>query len=126
MQFICLAGGALGTLIGTPFADRFGARKVLLTSLTLLLPVQFVLTWLTGWALFVGLFAAGFLIVSTIMVTLILVQAYMPRNVGLAAGLSLGVGFGLGGMGTMVLGLLASGACWRQKSVISAGTVTAR
>jgi len=34
-------------------------------------------------------------------------QSFMPRNVGMASGLILGLSFGMGGLGAAVLGLIA-------------------
>jgi FSR family fosmidomycin resistance protein-like MFS transporter len=34
-------------------------------------------------------------------------QSFMPRNVGLASGLILGLSFGMGGLGAALLGLFA-------------------
>ncbi len=107
VQMTYLLAGVLGTLLGAPLADRFGTKPVLIASFALLLPVQAVLSTLQGWPLLIGLFAAGFLVVSTFTTTLVMTQEYMPRSLGLASGLNLGLAFGMGGVGTSVLGVVA-------------------
>lgn len=107
VQMTYLLAGVLGTLLGAPLADRFGTKPVLVASFALLLPVQAVLSTLRGWPLLIGLFAAGFLVVSTFTTTLVMTQEYMPRSLGLASGLNLGLAFGMGGVGTSVLGVIA-------------------
>jgi len=107
VQMTYLLAGVLGTLLGAPLADRFGTKPVLVASFALLLPVQAVLSTLEGWPLLACLFVAGFLVVSTFTTTLVMTQEYMPRSLGLASGLNLGLAFGMGGVGTSVLGVVA-------------------
>lgn len=107
VQMTYLLSGVGGTLLGAPLADRLGTKKVLVGSFAILLPLQIMLPYLRGWAMLVCLFLAGFMVVSTFTVTLVMTQEYMPRNLGLASGLSLGLAFGMGGVGTILLGMVA-------------------
>ncbi|MGE5674726.1 MAG: MFS transporter [Mycobacterium leprae] len=107
IQVMYLIAGVGGTLLGAPIADRIGARRLLILSFALLLPLHIVLPFLTGWALLAVLFVAGFVVVSTFTTTLVLTQEYMPRSPGLASGLNLGLASGLGGIGVMFLGMIA-------------------
>jgi len=107
VQVMYLMAGVAGTLLGARVADRIGSRRSLMLSFGLLAPLQWVLPHLTGIPLLICLFAAGFLVVSTFTVTLVLTQEYMPRNPGLASGLNLGLGFGMGGVGTWMMGMVA-------------------
>ena len=107
VQTTYLLAGVLGTLLGAPLADRFGTKPVLIASFALLLPVQAVLASLRGWPLLIVLFGAGFLVVSTFTTTLVMTQDYMPRSLGLASGLNLGLAFGMGGLGASILGVVA-------------------
>jgi Major Facilitator Superfamily. len=107
VQMIYLLAGVLGTLLGAPLADRFGTKPVLIASFALLLPLQAILSFLRGWPLLIGLFGAGFLVVSTFTTTLVMTQDYMPRSLGLASGLNLGLAFGMGGVGNSILGVVA-------------------
>jgi FSR family fosmidomycin resistance protein-like MFS transporter len=51
--------------------------------------------------------ALGFALMSTFTITIVLAQAYMPRNLGMASGLIVGFATGAGGLGVIVLGAVA-------------------
>lgn len=50
---------------------------------------------------------AGFVLVSSFSVTVALAQAYLPRHLGMAAGLIVGLAIGTGGLGVTLLGWIA-------------------
>lgn len=107
VQMTYLIAGVGGTLIGAPLADRFGTKRVLIASFALLLPLQAILPISRGWPMLLLLFLTGFMVVSTFTTTLVMTQEYMPRSLGLASGLNLGLAFGMGGVGTTLLGMVA-------------------
>jgi FSR family fosmidomycin resistance protein-like MFS transporter len=102
-----LLGGAGGTLIGGPLADRFGRRAVLVGSM-LSIPPLVVGLLLSGPALGI-VFAAltGAATVATFSVTIVMGQEFLPGRLGVAAGVTIGLSIGLGGVGAPLLGLLA-------------------
>jgi MFS transporter, FSR family, fosmidomycin resistance protein len=51
--------------------------------------------------------ASGAALLSSFSVTIVLTQELLPRYLGLASGLILGLGFGTGGLGTAFSGYLA-------------------
>ena len=107
---VMLFAGAVGTLTMGPLADRFGRRAVLGTSMLLLPPLLYGFTLvgpLSGMALLalVGAFTVG-----TFGVTVVMGQEYLPGRIGLAAGITMGLSIGLGGLGAPLLGLLADNA----------------
>lgn len=104
---VFLLAGAAGTLVGGPLADRFGRKPVLTGSMALTVP----LLWLAGeargaWMVLV-LAAAGFAVVSSFSVSVVLAQELVPRRVGTASGIMLGLSVGTGGIGVTLLGWLA-------------------
>ncbi len=102
-----LLGGALGTLAGGPLADRFGRRAVLAGSMLLLPPlvVLFLLSSPGVAVVFAAL--AGAATIATFAVTIVMGQEYLPDRLGVAAGVTIGLSIGLGGVGAPLLGLLA-------------------
>src|ERR671916_459590 len=107
---VMLSSGALGTLTMGPLADRFGRRVVLGASMLLLPPLLFGFT-LSGPLLGMAFLAlVGALTVGTFGVTVVMGQEYLPGRIGLAAGITMGLSIGLGGVGAPLLGLLADTA----------------
>lgn len=107
LLFVFLGAGALGTIAAGPVADRFGARPFMVWACLLAVPltVGFLLT--RGAFAFVMLGAVGFMLISTFTVSVVLGQAYMPRNLGMASGMIVGFAIGTGGLGVAVLGAVA-------------------
>ena len=107
---LMLFGGAAGTLIMGPLADRFGRRAVVGASMLVLPPLILCFTLagpFVGMALLVLVGAAT---VGTFGITVVMGQEYLPGRIGLAAGITMGLSIGLGGVGAPVLGLLADSA----------------
>jgi FSR family fosmidomycin resistance protein-like MFS transporter len=104
---VMLFGGAVGTLIGGPLADRFGRRTVLAGSMISLPPLiaAFLLAGPASGIAVAGL--AGAATVATFAVTIVMGQEYLPGRLGVAAGVTIGLSIGLGGVGAPLLGLLA-------------------
>lgn len=110
LLFGFLGAGALGTLVGGPIADRWGERRVVIWTMLLAAPLVTVFLWRRGdWIAVLCLMAAGFVLVSSFSVTIALAQAYLPRRLGMAAGLIVGFAIGTGGVGVALLGWVADG-----------------
>jgi MFS transporter, FSR family, fosmidomycin resistance protein len=108
LLFLFLGAGAVGTLVGGPIADRWGPRRYLVMSFLLSMPLIALFLWRPGgWVALAALAAAGFVLVSSFSVTVALGQAYLPRQLGMAAGLIVGLAIGTGGLGVTLLGWVA-------------------
>jgi FSR family fosmidomycin resistance protein-like MFS transporter len=102
-----LLGGAAGTLIGGPLADRFGRRPVLMGSMISIPPLVVILL-LCGPTLGIVLAALlGAVTIATFSVTIVMGQEFLPGRLGVSAGVTIGLSIGLGGVGAPLLGLLA-------------------
>lgn len=104
---VYLACGAVAGLFGGHLSDTIGRKKVIVGSF-LLYPLLAALLLLSHgpWVwLLAGLSGAALL--ASFSVTVVLAQELLPRYLGLASGLILGLGFGTGGLGTALSGFLA-------------------
>jgi FSR family fosmidomycin resistance protein-like MFS transporter len=101
-----LLGGAVGTLIGGPLADRFGRRAVLMGSMATLPPLiaAFLLSG-PGLALVFAI-VVGAATIATFAVTIVMGQEYLPGRLGVSSGVTIGLSIGLGGVGAPLLGLI--------------------
>ncbi len=105
--FIFLGSVAAGTLLGGPLGDRFGRKYIIWLSIlgaapfTLLLP-HANLFWTAILSVFIGV-----IISSAFSAILVYATELVPGKVGLIAGLFFGLAFGMGGIGSAVLGKLA-------------------
>jgi FSR family fosmidomycin resistance protein-like MFS transporter len=116
-----LVGGAVGTLIGGPLADRFGRRAVLMGSMVALPPLISCFL-LAGPAAGIGLVAVtGAVTIATFAVTIVMGQEYLPGRLGVAAGVTIGLSIGLGGAGAPLLGVLADAEGLRAAFYVMAG-----
>jgi MFS transporter, FSR family, fosmidomycin resistance protein len=104
---LMLFAGGVGTLALGPLADRFGTRTVLLASVLATGPLVLVFVLVGGIPGVIALALTGTCVVGTFGVTMVMGQEYMPRHVGTASGLVIGLSVGLGGVAALALGLLA-------------------
>ena len=107
---LMLLGGAAGTLIMGPLADRFGRRTVLGISMLVLPPLIFCFTLVGPFFGMALLVLVGAATVGTFGVTVVMGQEYLPGRIGLAAGITMGLSIGLGGAGAPLLGFVADSA----------------
>jgi FSR family fosmidomycin resistance protein-like MFS transporter len=107
---VMLFGGAAGTLIMGPLADRFGRRTIVGASMLLLPPLIYGFTLSGPYLGMILLALVGAATVGTFGVTVVMGQEYLPGRIGLAAGITMGLSIGLGGVGAPLLGFLADRA----------------
>ena len=105
--FLFLISCALGTLIGGPLGDKFGRKYVIWFSVlgaapfTLLLPYA-DLFWTGTLSVIIGI-----IISSAFPAILVYAQELLPKKLGMVSGLFYGFAFGMGGLGSALLGNLA-------------------
>jgi FSR family fosmidomycin resistance protein-like MFS transporter len=104
---LMLVTGAIGTLLAGPAADRFGRRPVLMASNVVVPPAIVAFVLVGGIPGAITLCVVGPAVVGTFGVTMVMSQEYLPRHIGMAAGLSIGLSIGLGGVAAVILGAVA-------------------
>ncbi|WP_407309540.1 MFS transporter [Desulfosporosinus sp. SB140] len=102
-----LIAGAVGTIFGGPFADRFGGRNGLLVSMIVCLITLYPFLHLNGAGIPILAFIVGASLISTFSTTVVFGQRLLPNNIGLASGMMLGFGVGMGSIGVTLLGAIA-------------------
>ncbi|QFG00605.1 MFS transporter [Psychrobacillus glaciei] len=104
--FIFLALGAVGTFFGGPMADRLGRRNVILLSMAVPIPLCLILPYVPIWAVVLLLIVIGFFLMLSFSVTVVYAQELVPSKIGTMAGLTVGLAFGMGAIGAVVIGIL--------------------
>ena len=105
--FLFLFAAAAGTFMGGPIGDRIGRKYVIWFSIlgvapfTLLLPYA-NLFWTTVLSILIGVILA-----SAFSAILVYAQELIPGKIGMISGLFFGFAFGMGGLGSALLGILA-------------------
>jgi FSR family fosmidomycin resistance protein-like MFS transporter len=107
LLFVFLGSGALGTVIAGPIADRVGPREFMKWVPLAALPFGLLFLVSSGPLALVMLGLFGGVLTSSFAVSVVLAQAYLPRNAGMASGLIVGFAIGLGGVGVAGLGWVA-------------------
>jgi len=120
LLFLMLLAGAAGTIILGPIADAVGLRRTLVVTQTAVAPLILVFVYVGGIAGVVAVMLVGVCVVGTFGVTMVLSQLYLPRHVGLASGLSIGLAMGVGGVAAVVLGAVADAVDLQAALTISA------
>jgi FSR family fosmidomycin resistance protein-like MFS transporter len=119
LSLMLLAGG-VGTLLAGPAADRFGNRRVLTLTTGAAGPLTLVFILVGGVPGAIALALVGVAVISTFGVTMVLSQQYLPRHIGMASGLTIGLSIGLGGIAAVLLGALADSIDLRTALLVSA------
>jgi MFS transporter, FSR family, fosmidomycin resistance protein len=120
LLFLMLMAGAAGTLALGPVADRIGLRRTLLITQMLVPPLMLTFVYAGGVVGAAALVPFGMCVVGTYGVTMVLSQSYLPRHIGMASGLSVGLAMGVGGVAAVVLGAVADAIDLKTALTISA------
>jgi MFS transporter, FSR family, fosmidomycin resistance protein len=119
LALMLLAGG-LGTIVAGPVADRLGTRRVLTASLVAMPGLVLGFVAVGGWFGAACLAGVGICVVGTFGVSMVMAQEYLPRRIGMASGLSIGLSIGLGGVGAVLLGAVADAVDLRAALYLAA------
>ncbi len=105
--FIFLAAVAAGTIIGGPLGDRYGRKRIIWVSILGAAPFTLLLPYASLFWTAILSVAIGVIISSAFSAILVYATDLVPGKVGMIAGLFFGFAFGMGGIGSAVLGWLA-------------------
>lgn len=107
LAFVLSLAGAGGGFLGGHVSDLYGRRAVTVATLALSAPAIFFTLLATGPVVWPLMVIAGSLLLASNSVMVVAAQQILPENTGLASGLTLGLGFGLSGLITSMLSILA-------------------
>jgi FSR family fosmidomycin resistance protein-like MFS transporter len=105
--FIFLAAIAAGTFLGGPVGDRIGRKAVIWVSILGVAPFALALPYANLFWCAVLSAIIGLILASAFSAILVYAQELIPGKVGTMSGLFFGLAFGLGGIGSAVLGAIA-------------------
>ena len=105
--FVFLFAVAAGTIIGGPIGDRFGRKYVIWVSILGVAPFSLLLPYVGLAATAILSVIIGLVLASAFSAILVYAQELVPGKVGMIAGLFFGFAFGIAGIGSALLGLLA-------------------
>jgi MFS transporter, FSR family, fosmidomycin resistance protein len=105
--FVFMASGVLGTFFGGPIADRLGKRNMIFWSMVGTAPLALLLPHVGLWAVAPLFFMIGFILNTSFSVTVVYAQELVPGRIGMVSGLIVGLAFGMGALGSVVLGKAA-------------------
>ncbi|WP_316785299.1 MFS transporter [Pedobacter frigiditerrae] len=105
--FVFLFSVAAGTLIGGPVGDKIGRKYVIWASILGTAPFALLLPHGNLFWTGVLIVPIGVILASAFSAILVYAQELIPGKVGLVAGLFFGFAFGMGGIGSALLGRLA-------------------
>ena len=105
--FIFLASVAAGTILGGPLGDRFGRKYVIWISILGVAPFTLYLPFANLFFTAIMSVFIGVILASAFSAILVYAQELLPGNVGMVAGLFFGFAFGMGGLGSAILGHIA-------------------
>jgi FSR family fosmidomycin resistance protein-like MFS transporter len=105
--FMFLFAVAAGTIIGGPVGDRFGRKYVIWASILGAAPFALALPYANLFWTTVLSIIIGFVLASAFSAILVYAQELLPGKIGMVSGLFFGFAFGMGGIGSALLGELA-------------------
>ncbi|MEV0596493.1 MFS transporter [Nonomuraea cavernae] len=111
--FVLFAGGALGTVLGGRLAARWGRVRTMRLAYAASVPALAGIVLVPGHAAYVFVAATSIFLYAPFSLHVTLGQDYLPRRVGTAGGVTLGLAVSAGGLTSPLLGALAEGTSLR-------------
>ena len=105
--FYFLIAAALGTLLGGYFGDKFGRKPVIWFSILGAAPFTIAMPYLNQTFTAIFIVIIGLIVSSAFPAIIVYAQELLPKKLGMVSGLFYGFAFGMGGLGSAVLGFVA-------------------
>jgi len=105
--FAFLVSGAVGTFFGGPLSDRFGKKTIISISMLTTVPFSILIPYAPPTLAFIFLIITGFILMTSFSVTVVYAQELVPGKIGTMSGLTVGLAFGMGAIGSVGLGYIA-------------------
>ncbi len=106
-MFIYLIAYAVGTILGGPLGDKIGRKYVIWLSVFGAFPFALALPYVNLFWTDVLMVIIGIIISSAFPAILVYAQELLPKKLGMVSGLFYGFAFGMGALGSALLGKLA-------------------
>ncbi len=106
-MFIYLIAYAAGTILGGPLGDKIGRKYVIWLSVFGATPFALLLPYVNLFWTDVLMIIIGIIISSAFPAILVYAQELVPKKLGMVSGLFYGFAFGMGALGSALLGRLA-------------------
>ncbi len=105
--FAFLLAAAIGTYLGGPLGDKYGRKYIIWFSILGVAPFTLLLPYVSLFWTAVLSVIIGLILSSAFPAILVYAQELMPGKIGMVSGLFFGFAFGMGGLGSALLGMLA-------------------
>ena len=105
--FIYLIAYAIGTIMGGPLGDKFGRKYIIWFSVFGATPFALLLPYVNLFWTDVLMIIIGMIISSAFPAIIVYAQELIPKKLGMISGLFYGFAFGMGALGSALLGVLA-------------------
>lgn len=106
-MFLYLISYAIGTMLGGPLGDKIGRKYVIWFSVFGAAPFALLLPYANLFWTDILMVIIGIIISSAFPAILVYAQELLPKKLGMVSGLFYGFAFGMGGLGSALLGNLA-------------------
>lgn len=107
MVSLFTVAGAMSGLIAGHLSDKIGYKPILYSAFGLMTPSLYLLLYLSGNWIYLGIFWAGFFAMAPLPLGVAMAQELAPRGRSMVSSLMMGLVFGMGGLMTPVTGMVA-------------------